>query len=221
MPTRARADGRAHAIVSLATVATFARAVPYPLQLTWDDARFISDNPDVHEISARSLVSIFGGPHFQAYHPLHLLSYWLDVPFAGANAAVIHAVSLVLWVIAANVLLRALAAIGLGSRAAVIACLACMLHPVQVEAVSWATGRKDALAMLFASACMLAQLSSEHIESQRMARARGIRARRALEDHDPAAAAGADRRRRAAAQAAVAARVAAQVPSLALGAGLS
>src|SRR6185295_14543285 len=98
MPTRARPDGRAHAIVSLATVATFARAVPYPLQLTWDDARFISDNPDVQEISVRSLASIFGGPHFQAYHPLHLLSYWLDVPLAGVNATVIHAVSLALWV---------------------------------------------------------------------------------------------------------------------------
>jgi tetratricopeptide (TPR) repeat protein len=161
MPPRARADARAHAIVSLATVVTFARAVPYPLQLTWDDARFIADNPDVHEVSWRSLVSILGAPHFQAYHPLHLLSYWLDVPWFGTNAAALHAVSLLLWVIAANVLLRALRSIGLGPLAAVIACLACVLHPIQVEAVSWATGRKDALALLFASACMLAHFSSE------------------------------------------------------------
>lgn len=222
MPTRARTDGRAHAIVSLATVATFARAVPYPLQLTWDDARFISDNPDVQEISARSLASIFGGPHFQAYHPLHLLSYWLDVPLAGVNATVIHAVSLALWVIAANVLLRALAVIGLGPRAAVIACLACMLHPVQVEAVSWATGRKDVLAMLFASACILAQLSSERAFDRNAWLARGAYVLGALSKTTilplPLVLIAGDvlLRKRPLRRA-----LAAQVPSLVLGAGLS
>jgi tetratricopeptide (TPR) repeat protein len=45
--------------------------------------------------------------------------------------------------------------------AALIATLACVVHPAQVEAVSWATGRKDVLALLFASACVLWHLRSE------------------------------------------------------------
>lgn len=149
---------RAHALLSLATLGTFARAVPYPLALSWDDGRFIADNPDVQEVSWRSLRSIFGAPHFQAYHPLHLLSYWLDVPWAGADGPALHAVNLALWVIAANLLLRALYQLGCSPFGALVGTCVVVLHPAQVEAVSWATGRKDVLAMLFACACLLCHL---------------------------------------------------------------
>jgi hypothetical protein len=44
--------------------------------------------------------------------------------------------------------------------AALLATCACVLHPSQVEVVSWATGRKDVLALLFASLCLLAHLRS-------------------------------------------------------------
>jgi hypothetical protein len=161
-PLRALPGLQAHVLLSLATVATFARAVPYPLQVNWDDGRFIVDNPDAHEVSMRALRSIFGAPHFQAYHPLHLLSYWLDVPWAGADGPVLHAVSLAIWLLGVNVLLRVFAHLGLSVVAAMIAAMAFALHPVQVEAVSWATGRKDALALLFSAACMLAHLRSRH-----------------------------------------------------------
>ncbi len=153
---------RAHLLLSLATLATFARAVPYPLQLRWDDGRFIVDNPDVRAPSWHALGAIFGGVRFEAYHPLHLLSYWLDVPWSGASAPVLHAVSLVLWVIAANLLLRVMLALGLSPASAALGSAACVLHPVQVEAVSWATGRKDVLALLLACACMLLHLRARH-----------------------------------------------------------
>ncbi|MGD8859651.1 MAG: hypothetical protein PVI30_06555 [Myxococcales bacterium] len=153
-----RGEIAAHAAVTAAVAATFARALPYPLQRSWDDGRFIVDNPDVHEVGLRALRSILGGPHFQAYHPLHLLSYWLDVPWAGATGPVLHATSLLLWVLAANLLLRAMRGLGLGVAAATVATLACALHPVQVEVVSWATGRKDVLALLLASATVLCHL---------------------------------------------------------------
>jgi tetratricopeptide (TPR) repeat protein len=150
-----------HAALSLLTLATFARGVPYPLQGSWDDGRFIVDNRDVHEVSWRSLQSIFGAPHFQAYHPLHLLSYWLDVPWVGANAVVLHATSLLLWLVAANLVLLALMQLGCSASAALIAAAVCALHPVQVEAVSWATGRKDVLAMTFSCSCILLHARSE------------------------------------------------------------
>ncbi len=150
----------APALVAAAVVATFARAVPYPLQRSWDDGRFIIDNSDVHEVSLASLRSILGGPHFQAYHPLHLLSYWLDVPWVGNHAFVIHGVSLALWSIAAVLLYRVFCALALSVPAAALGALACVLHPAQVEAVSWATGRKDVLALLLVAAATLAHLRS-------------------------------------------------------------
>lgn len=150
-----------HAVVSVVTTLTFARALPYPLHPSWDDGRFIVDNPDVHEVSLRAFASIVGKPHFEAYHPLHLLSYWLDVPWFGSNALALHATSLTLWVITANVLLSVFRRLGLSQPAAILAALACTAHPIQVEAVSWATGRKDVLALLFASACIWWHLRSE------------------------------------------------------------
>jgi hypothetical protein len=152
---------RGHAIVSLITAAVFSRALPYPLQAHWDDGRFIIDNPDVHEVSRRAFESIVGGPHFEAYHPLHLLSYWLDVPWFGASGPAQHAMSLGLWLVAANLVLRVCLQLGLSTAAATIAALACVVHPAQVEAVSWATGRKDVLALLFSSLCILWHLRSE------------------------------------------------------------
>jgi tetratricopeptide (TPR) repeat protein len=220
--TRPALGRSAHASVSLATAMVFARALPYPLQANWDDGRFIIDNADAHEVSWRALSSIFGGTHFEAYHPLHLLSYWLDVPWAGANGLVLHAVSLALWVVAANLLLRVFGALGLLPGAAIVACLACVVHPVQVEAVSWATGRKDALALLFASACMLAHFSSERAFDRNAWLARGAYVLAALSKTTtlplPLVLIAGDVliRKRPLRQALLA-----QVPSLALGAGLS
>jgi hypothetical protein len=150
----AASDWRARTVIALAAVAVFGRAVPYPLQRSWDDGRFILDNPDVREPSLDALVRIFGQQHFEAYHPLHLLGYWLDVPWFGASPWVLHGVSLALWIGALWLLYAALRALGIAPWAATLGTLACGLHPVQVEAVSWATGRKDVLALLFASASL-------------------------------------------------------------------
>jgi protein O-mannosyl-transferase len=158
---------RVPALVALVTVAVFARALPYPLQLRWDDARFIVDNAFVRTPSWAAFVAIWSGPQLEAYHPLHLLSYWLDVPWSGALPSLVHAVSLALWIGAALVLRAALLALGLSEGAAAIAVLACVLHPVQVEAVSWASGRKDVLALLFASLCLLCHLGSRHALDRR------------------------------------------------------
>jgi tetratricopeptide (TPR) repeat protein len=67
-------------------------------------------------------------------------------------------VSLALWVVASNLLLRVLTALGLSGNAALIATCAYALHPIQVEAVSWATGRKDVLALLLSCCAVLAHL---------------------------------------------------------------
>jgi hypothetical protein len=136
-------------------VITFGRAVPHEILDGWDDDRFLRDNPLVQSISWENFASIWSGPHFEAYHPLHLLSYWIDVPIAGPNGIVIHAVSLVLWVLACWAVLEASWALKLGWIAGITCALIVALHPVQVEAVSWASGRKDVLALGFAALAVL------------------------------------------------------------------
>ncbi len=143
-------------LVVAAAALTFARGVLHGLIPSWDDRRFLIDFEPVQRISWDALVRIWSEPHFEAYHPLHLMSYWLDVPFVGPNGPVIHAVSLLLWCGALLLVRRVMRAWGLGRGAALLATLAYGLHPVQVEAVSWATGRKEIVALLFASCSILA-----------------------------------------------------------------
>lgn len=145
-------------VVALAAIATFARGVPSPLVATWDDGRFLIEFEEVQRVSWDALVSIWTRVHFQAWHPLHLMSYWLDVPWAGPSGPVIHAVNLALWVLALVLVRRVMVALGLPIVAATFAALVYGLHPVQVEAVTWATGRKEIVALAFACASVLAHV---------------------------------------------------------------
>ncbi|MAT27164.1 MAG: hypothetical protein CMN31_27465 [Sandaracinus sp.] len=144
----------------LAAVLTFARGVPRALMESWDDQRFLVEFEPVQAISLDNLVAIWSEPHFEAYHPLHLMAYWLDVPFAGPNGPVIHAVNLALFAGALLLVRRVLLGWGLGRLPALLATLAYGLHPVQVEAVTWATGRKEIVALALACAALLAHRRS-------------------------------------------------------------
>jgi tetratricopeptide (TPR) repeat protein len=148
-------------IVVVLTIATFARGLDKELLTTWDDARFVRDFPPVRAISLDNLVAIWSEPHFQAFHPLHLMSYWLDVPWAGTNTIVLGVTSLVLFAFALTLVLRVMRALELGPIAAMIATLAYGLHPVQVEAVTWTTGRKEIVALIFVCLAVLAHLRSK------------------------------------------------------------
>lgn len=145
----------AWATITVATVLTFGRGVPFGLLDGWDDERFLIENPLVQQVSASNLAAIFTQPHFQAYHPVHLLSYWLDVPWFGLNGPVIHGVSLALWILALIAVFEATRALSLGWLGALTVTLIVGCHPVQVEAVTWATGRKDILALGFCALAIL------------------------------------------------------------------
>jgi len=152
---------RIRPLVIIAVVgAVYSRGLSGGLLLGWDDDRFIVDSGTANDVSLGSLASMFTAQHFEAYHPLHLLSYWLDVPWFGHGGPAIHVVSLVLWIAALLVLMKVFDRFGLSPGAALIAVLFFGLHPIQVEAVTWATGRKDILAALFSFLTLLCHVKS-------------------------------------------------------------
>ncbi len=152
---------RADLILAAVTAAVFARGLGHGLMTSWDDQRFLVDFEPIQSVSWAHFVAIWSGPHFEAYHPLHLLSYWIDVPCFGPSGPALHVVSLALWIGAAMVWRRVFRALGLGEWAALFGTLLFAIHPVQIEVVQWATGRKDVLAALFAGLATLAHLKSE------------------------------------------------------------
>lgn len=158
--TETRHERLADGLVALAAVLTFAAGVPGQFLTSWDDDRFIIDNASAHAITADTFAWIWSGPHFEAFHPLHLMSYWLDVPW-GAGAPVVHGVNLALWALGLILLRRVFVGLGLPLIAATVATLVYGLHPVQVEAVTWATGRKESITLIFAAGSFLLHLRSE------------------------------------------------------------
>jgi tetratricopeptide (TPR) repeat protein len=111
---------------------------------------------------------MFSSVQFEAYHPLHLLSYWLDVPLASAfagpestlTACIVHGVSLALWILALQQVFLLLCELGVPVWAAALGSLYAGVHPAQVEVVSWASARKDVLALLFCASSLRLQLSA-------------------------------------------------------------
>jgi protein O-mannosyl-transferase len=125
----------------------------------WDDGLLIVENPIVRGRSVASLLRAFTTFDPELYIPVTFLSYKFDHALGGVEPFVYHVDSLVLHVL--NALLVTLLAHRLlkRDRAALGVGLLFLLHPLHVEAVAWASGRKDLLSTAFALGSMLAYLS--------------------------------------------------------------
>ncbi len=135
-------------IVVAATVALHARALGGAF-LNWDDDRFITANPlfaaDGWGYVRAALTSI----QFDAYHPLHLLSYLPDRWLWAAAPAGYRAVSVALLAADAALLVALAQRRGATAAGAVFAALLFAAHPLVIEPVAWISARKDLLALLF------------------------------------------------------------------------
>lgn len=118
----------------------------------WDDDRFFTDNPLFHGPVGAYVAAALTRVQFQAYHPLHLLSYLPDRLLWPTHPEGFHALNVALFVTALALgyfLLRRTVSLW----PALGAILLVGLSPLAVEPVAWAVGRKDilALALLFAT----------------------------------------------------------------------
>jgi tetratricopeptide (TPR) repeat protein len=120
----------------------------------WDDDRFITENPLFHGPISAYVAAALTRVQFQAYHPLHLLSYLPDRLLWPDSAAGFHAMNLALFALALTLgyfLLRRT----VGVLPALMAILLVGLQPLCVESVAWVVGRKDVLALLLMFATLL------------------------------------------------------------------
>lgn len=159
-------DGRkvwtVRALLAGVAIAAFGRTIGSPLVMSWDDGHFLDPraNPTL-DPSLESFVRVWTEIRFDAYQPLHLLSYWIDVPWLGASGAVVHATNLVMWVAVVWMLQRALERLGLSRAAATVSAAIVACHPAGMEIVGWGTGRKDLMALLFSFGALHAHLDAK------------------------------------------------------------
>jgi hypothetical protein len=146
-----------HAVVAIVAAVIVAYFPVFSAGFTnWDDDRFITDNPLFHGPVTAYVAAAFSRIQFQAYHPLHLLSYLPDRLLWPGSPAGFHALNLGLFALALTLgyfLLRRT----VGVLPALVAILLVGLHPLAVESVAWVVGRKDVLALLLLFATLLVE----------------------------------------------------------------
>ena len=152
-PLRVAPVPTAWRIVACVAVAAAAFAVFLPTLkfefLSWDDSRYVTQNPWIRSWSSENLRHIFTKPYFVSYMPLQLVSYVLDYSFWGLKPFGYHLQQIVLHALdAALVVVVGLRLFGRFWLAA-IAGLLFAVHPSHVESVAWISARKDVLSAAF------------------------------------------------------------------------
>jgi 4-amino-4-deoxy-L-arabinose transferase-like glycosyltransferase len=136
-------------VLSCLTFVVYANTLGHDFLLNWDDRLYVVDNETIQGITGEHLKDAFTRFYIGNYAPLHIISYMIDYTLWGMRPSgyilsnvLIHAVNGILFYL---LLFRMNRRRALGFIAAFIF----LLHPVQVESVSWISQRKNLLAMFF------------------------------------------------------------------------
>ncbi len=117
----------------------------------WDDLGYIISNPLIRDCSAKGIANIFSinNPVMGNYHPLTILLYAIEYSYVGLEPWLYHLDSLLLHVLVTIAVYFFVRVLTRRTVAAAIVALLFGLHPMHIESVAWAAGRKDVLYGLF------------------------------------------------------------------------
>ena len=136
-------------LLVLVIAASFANAIDN--EFVYDDQLVIVDDPAVR-------MPLSAGFEGLRYRPLRTLSYRLDYALGGMQPRVFHVANLVYHAVAAVLVQAMLGTLGASPPGALAGALLFAVHPVQVDAVAYAAGRRDVLCGLFYALGVLAYL---------------------------------------------------------------
>jgi len=128
----------------------------------WDDVPLVANNPTLVDpggwwlVLTRDLWGSAGQPPTQLYHPLPMLTLWLQVQVHGLQMVWLRAGNVALHAGCALLLLAILRRRRVPERSAWLSCALFVVHPLVTEPVMWLTGRHDTLAAAFALLALLA-----------------------------------------------------------------
>lgn len=141
-------------MIALAVIISFGAGLGGKF-VAWDDQALITGNPHINPPTLAGLLYHWTHADFQMYIPVVYTAWWdlAHVPGSGGqalNPAAFHAANLLVHTVSAVVVFELLMLL-IGSRfAACAGALIFAVHPLQTEAVAWATGLKDCLSGMLA-----------------------------------------------------------------------
>jgi tetratricopeptide (TPR) repeat protein len=115
----------------------------------WDDGTLILNNPIITTFTFHSIYQAFTSFDPELYVPLTTITFQLNHLIAGLNPFVFHLTNLVLHITNALLVLWIARLFNLQKTTAFIIALLFAIHPINTEAVAWASARKDVLSALF------------------------------------------------------------------------
>lgn len=151
-------DARLDALFLIVVVLlVYGQAVTFSFS-NWDDGGFITGNPVLQQGSVAELGQIWQRgtiPNEVLFIPVTYTSLWLERVWFDLAAWSVHLTNVGLHLVCVLLLWRLGGALGLPRRSALFAAIFFACHPLQVEAVGWASGRKDVLSGAFSLAALL------------------------------------------------------------------
>lgn len=137
-------------IVVIAVLAVYLPGIKNGFILNWDDNKYVVENAAAHGFSITNITAAFTSSYVGNYAPLHIISYMLDYTLWGLNPAGYRLGNILLHAANGSLFYYLLRRMAWLRTPALLAALLFVLHPVQVESVTWISQRKNVLAMFFA-----------------------------------------------------------------------
>jgi len=138
-------------LILVLTTAVYLPLLQNDFLKTWDDNRYILDNPHIKALNFDQLIAFFTMYFDGHYHPLTLLSLAVDYQIDGLNPTVFHMSNLLLHLMN-TILVFWFVYLLLRKRSLVVPLVTALLFGIStmhVESVAWATERKNVLFAFF------------------------------------------------------------------------
>jgi hypothetical protein len=132
----------------------------------WDDNVYVTDNPEIENLSFSSAAKILTSVHKNLYKPLTILSFAVEYKYFKLNPAVYHTTNLLFHLANCALVFYLILALGGGFYAALITAILFGIHPMHVESVAWIAERKDQLYTFFMLGSMILYLSYSRSENR-------------------------------------------------------
>lgn len=136
-------------LIALTALLVYGRTIGFDFVTTWDDKKYVLENPLITDFNWTNLRTVFGTSYFGNYAPLHLVSYMFDTAIWGFNPFGFHLHNIILHALNGVLFYLFLGLFGLRRDVAFTAAFIFVCHPVQVESVAWISQRKTLLATTF------------------------------------------------------------------------
>lgn len=141
-------------IILAATVISYSKIFGLDFQMIFGDNLYVL-NKKIQDFSFANIVKYFYSFHGGEYQPLTLLSFAVNYQIFGLNPTVYHVQSLLMHILNIILVFILINRLTKNTEITVIITLFFAIHPMNVEAVSWISGRQNLLYSLFFLASLI------------------------------------------------------------------